>query len=98
MAVANPIISKIQTLAMHRDGAYWKLAQLPDLITCDDPFFRPVALTNGPDGCIYIVDWYNKIISHNEVPRAHPDRDKTRGRIWRVKPFQKQTANRSSSG
>ncbi len=86
MAVANPITSKIQTIAMHRDGAYWKLAQLPDLITCDDPFFRPVALTNGPDGCIYIVDWYNKIISHNEVPRAHPDRDKTRGRIWRVFP------------
>ncbi len=85
MAVANPITSKIQTIAMHRDDAYWKLAQLPDLITCEDPFFRPVALTNGPDGCIYIVDWYNKIISHNEVPRAHPDRDKTRGRIWRVK-------------
>ncbi len=86
MAVANPITSKVQTLSMHRDGAYWKLEQKPDLITCHDPFFRPVALTNGPDGCIYIVDWYNKIISHNEVPRAHPDRDKTRGRIWRVKP------------
>ncbi len=86
MAVANPIISKIQTLGMHRDGAYWKLEQLTDLITCDDPFFRPVGLTNGPDGCIYIIDWYNKIISHNEVPRTHPDRDKTRGRIWRVKP------------
>ncbi|MCX6853381.1 MAG: c-type cytochrome [Verrucomicrobia bacterium] len=86
MAVANPITSRVQTLAMHRDGAYWKLAQLSDFITCEDPFFRPVALTNGPDGCIYIVDWYNKIISHNEVPRAHPDRDKTRGRIWRVKP------------
>ncbi|OYW29434.1 MAG: hypothetical protein B7Z47_04815, partial [Chthoniobacter sp. 12-60-6] len=84
--VANPIISKIQTIGMQRDGAYWKLSQLADLITCDDPFFRPVGLTNGPDGCIYIVDWYNKIISHNEVPRAHPDRDKTRGRIWRVKP------------
>ena len=86
MAVANPIISKIQTIGMHRGGAYWKLEQLPDLITCDDPFFRPVGLTNGPDGCIYFVDWYNKIISHNEVPRTHPDRDKTRGRIWRVKP------------
>jgi putative membrane-bound dehydrogenase-like protein len=86
MAVANPITSKIQTLGMHRDDAYWKLEQLPDLITCDDPFFRPVGLTNGPDGSIYIIDWYNKIISHNEVPRAHPDRDKTRGRIWRVKP------------
>ncbi|MEQ1852641.1 MAG: family 16 glycoside hydrolase, partial [Chthoniobacteraceae bacterium] len=86
MFVANPITSKVQTLAMHRDGPYWKLEQAADLVTCDDPFFRPVALTNGPDGCIYIVDWYNKIISHNEVPRTHPDRDKTRGRIWRVKP------------
>ncbi len=85
MIVANPIISKVQTIAMHRDGPRWRLEQAADLITCDDPFFRPVAMTNGPDGCIYIVDWYNKIISHNEVPRAHPDRDKTRGRIWRVK-------------
>lgn len=91
MAVANPITSKVQTIAMHRDGPYWKLEQRPDLITCDDPFFRPVGLTNGPDGCIYITDWYNKIISHNEVPRAHPDRDKTRGRIWRVKPKSAKT-------
>ncbi|HSI62250.1 MAG TPA: LamG-like jellyroll fold domain-containing protein, partial [Candidatus Saccharimonadia bacterium] len=32
-----------------------------------------------------VTDWYNRIISHNEVPRAHPDRDKTRGRIWRIR-------------
>lgn len=86
MFVANPITSKIQTLAMHRDGPYWNLEQATDLITCEDPFFRPVGMTNGPDGSIYIVDWYNKIISHNEVPRNHPDRDKTRGRIWRIVP------------
>ncbi|MBB5030794.1 DUF7133 domain-containing protein [Prosthecobacter vanneervenii] len=97
MAVANPITSKVQTIALHRtqpgdaqqgNVTGLRLEQLADLLTCDDPFFRPVGLTNGPDGCIYIVDWYNKIISHNEVPRAHPDRDKTRGRIWRVKPVQ----------
>jgi putative membrane-bound dehydrogenase-like protein len=86
MFVANPIISKVQTIAMHRDGPYWNLEQAADLITCDDPFFRPVGMTQGPDGCLYITDWYNKIISHNEVPRNHPDRDKTRGRIWRFKP------------
>lgn len=95
MFVANPITSKIQTLAMHREDSRkfpreapngWRLEQAKDLITCDDPFFRPVAMTNGPDGCVYIVDWYNKIISHNEVARNHPDRDKIRGRIWRVKP------------
>ena len=95
MFVANPIISKVQTLAMHREDSRkmpreapngWRLEQAQDLITCDDPFFRPVGMTQGPDGCLYIVDWYNKIISHNEVPRNHPDRDKIRGRIWRVKP------------
>ena len=86
MFVANPITSKVQTIAMNRDGEYWQLEQAPDLVTSDDPFFRPVALTMGPDGWLYLVDWYNKIISHNEVPRAHPDRDKTRGRIWRIRP------------
>ncbi|MFM9148263.1 MAG: HEAT repeat domain-containing protein [Verrucomicrobiota bacterium] len=40
----------------------------------------------GPDGCLYVVDWYNKIISHNEVARNHPDRDKQSGRIWRIRP------------
>ncbi|MDP0492399.1 MAG: DUF1080 domain-containing protein [Verrucomicrobiota bacterium JB023] len=86
MLVANPIISTVQTLGMHRNGPRWDLEQIPSLVSCDDPLFRPVALTQGPDGCIYIVDWYNKVISHNEVPRNHPDRDKTRGRIWRIKP------------
>ena len=57
----------------------------PILSLSADELFRPVAIQFGPDGCLYIVDWYNKIISHNEVPRNHPDRDKTRGRIWRVK-------------
>ncbi|MGB2092189.1 MAG: PVC-type heme-binding CxxCH protein [Akkermansiaceae bacterium] len=86
MLVANPITGKVQTIGMQRKGPHWSLEKLPDLVTCDDPFYRPVALTEGPDGCVYIVDWYNKIISHNEVPRTHPERDKTRGRIWRIKP------------
>ncbi|MGB8166036.1 MAG: PVC-type heme-binding CxxCH protein, partial [Chthoniobacteraceae bacterium] len=85
MLVANPITNRIQAIKMHRDGPYWKLDTPVDFLVSSDPWFRPVAITVGPDGCLYIVDWYNKIISHNEVPRNHPDRDKTRGRIWRVK-------------
>jgi putative membrane-bound dehydrogenase-like protein len=85
MYIANPITSQIQAIKMHRDGPRWRLEKLPDFINSSDPRFRPVAITFGPDGCLYIVDWYNEIISHNEVPRNHPGRDKTRGRIWRVK-------------
>ncbi len=88
MLVANPIIRKIQAIKMHRSkdtGTGWKLELLPDFVQTSDEWFRPVAMTLGPDGCVYIVDWYNKIISHNEVPRNHPERDKKRGRIWRIK-------------
>ena len=86
MYVANPITSKVNAIQMKRDGAGYSLEKLADLVTCEDPFFRPIAMTMGPDGCLYVIDWYNKIISHNEVARNHPDRDKQSGRIWRIKP------------
>ena len=38
----------------------------------------------GPDGALYIADWYNPIIGHYQASFRHPDRDKTHGRIWRV--------------
>ena len=83
--IANPITRKIQAIKARRDGPRYALTKLPDFIQSSDEMFRPVALRLGPDGCLYVVDWYNKIISHNEVPRNHPERDKKRGRIWRVK-------------
>ena len=86
MYVANPITSKVNAIKMYRDGSGYSLEKLDDFLSCDDPFFRPIAMTMGPDGCLYVIDWYNKIISHNEVARNHPDRDKQSGRIWRIKP------------
>ncbi|WP_193214868.1 PVC-type heme-binding CxxCH protein [Luteolibacter marinus] len=80
--VANPITNRIQIVTLE-NGDYQKQA---DFLVSGDDWFRPVAIHFGPDGCLYIADWYNKVISHNEVPRNHPDRDKTRGRIWRIKP------------
>ena len=38
----------------------------------------------GPDGAIYIADWYNPIIQHGEVDFRDPRRDHVHGRIWRV--------------
>ncbi len=91
--IANPITRKIQAIQVTPDGPRFRYQKLPDFVLSSDEWFRPVALRTGPDGCLYIVDWYNKIISHNEVPRNHPERDKKRGRIWRVqhqdtKPFE----------
>lgn len=65
-------------------GSYLRGEKLPDFLTCDDPWFRPVDIQLGPDGALYIADFYNKIIGHYEVSLTHPGRDRHRGRIWRV--------------
>ena len=55
-----------------------------ELIKTNHPAFRPIDVKMGPDGAIYIADWYNPIIQHGEVDFRDPRRDKTHGRIWRV--------------
>lgn len=55
-----------------------------DFVLSEDPWFRPVDVKMGPDGALYIADFYNSIIGHYEVPLEHPKRDKIRGRIWRI--------------
>jgi putative heme-binding domain-containing protein len=50
----------------------------------DDPWFRPVDIKLGPDGALYVADFYNRIIGHYEVPLDHPGRDRERGRVWRI--------------
>lgn len=84
--IPNPITCKIQIVTMTRDAKGHPIYEKgEDFMVTDDKNFRPIAAHFGPDGCMYVVDWYNKIISHNEVPRAHPDRDKISGRIWRIR-------------
>ena len=84
--LANPITSAINSVKITRneDGSV-SATHLPDFLKSKDDWFRPVNIEFGPDGCLYIADWYNKIISHNELPTTHPDRDKAHGRIWRVR-------------
>lgn len=90
--LANPITSSINAVRIKRnnDGTV-QAEHLSDLLTSKDKFFRPVNIEFGPDGCLYIADWYDKIISHNEVPRNDPNRDKSFGRIWRIKHKDQKT-------
>jgi glucose/arabinose dehydrogenase/azurin len=55
-----------------------------DLLQSSDPNYRPIDLEFGPDGALYIVDWYNPLISHGENPPRDPARDKAHGRVWRI--------------
>ncbi|HSI76582.1 MAG TPA: PVC-type heme-binding CxxCH protein, partial [Lunatimonas sp.] len=55
-----------------------------DFLISKDPWFRPVDIKIGPDGAMYIADFYNSIIGHYEVPLDHPERDRVSGRIWKI--------------
>jgi putative heme-binding domain-containing protein len=67
-----------------QDGAGYRVRDLPALIVSSHSSFRPVDVRVGPDGALYIADWYNPIIGHYQASFRHPDRDKVHGRIWRV--------------
>jgi putative membrane-bound dehydrogenase-like protein len=62
-----------------------------EFLASTDTAFRPVNLTTGPDGCLYVVDMYRELVEHPDfVPpelRSAVDfrRWHDRGRIWRIR-------------
>lgn len=85
----NFFIGDVVNSRVHRYSATWKGSSPVgksevDFIKSEDPWFRPVNVKLGPDGALYVADFYNAIIGHYEVALDHPKRDKQRGRIWRI--------------
>ena len=86
----NIFVGNVMTSRINRDSLQWqgstaKAQEMTDFLKCSDPWFRPVDVQVGPDGALYIADFYNRIIGHYEVALDHPGRDRTSGRIWRVR-------------
>ena len=66
------------------ENGMFSTTHLPNIIETKNNVFRPVEVRMGPDGGIYVADWYNPIIGHYQASYRHPDRDKQHGRVWRV--------------
>ncbi len=65
-----------------------------------DLWFRPIETRIGPDGALYVVDFYNQAVIHNDTrgplhgpanAAVRPDRDHYFARIWRVQHKQAKT-------
>ncbi|MBO0699724.1 MAG: HEAT repeat domain-containing protein, partial [Zavarzinella sp.] len=69
---------------LSEDGSTFASREMTEVIKTNHPAFRPIDVKMGPDGAIYIADWYNPIIQHGEVDFRDPRRDHVHGRIWRV--------------
>ncbi len=55
-----------------------------ELLTTTDTTFRPVAQQIGPDGALYVLDYYNPIVGHTTYNFRDPRYIKTHGRVWRI--------------
>ena len=80
----NVMTGRINRNSIRHIGSTVRAREEPDFLVSGDPWFRPVDLQLGPDGALYVADFYNRIIGHYEVDLNHPGRDRHRGRIWRI--------------
>lgn len=71
------------------DGSTYRTVDLPNLLETSDRWFRPVYAGVGPDGAVYMADWYDSRLSHvSPVDDWH----KESGRVYRIVPTDR-TAN-----
>ena len=69
---------------MEDEGSGFVGTEIEPLLFSSDRNFRPVDLQFGPDGALYVVDWFNPLIGHMQHNLRDPNRDKTHGRVWRI--------------
>jgi putative membrane-bound dehydrogenase-like protein len=94
--VCEPTGHLIGTFLLRRDGATYKSTSPTNLLASDDEWASPIMAEVGPDGAVWVIDWYNFIIQHNPTPQGFKTgkgnayesdlRDKKHGRIYRVLP------------
>src|SRR5438132_1676640 len=68
-----------------RDGSTYLSDGEPDFLTANDAWFMPVSQKVGPDGCLYILDWYDRYHCYQDANRDAPGVDRLRGRLYRVR-------------
>lgn len=66
------------------EGSGFVGVEVEPLLQSTDPNFRPVAMQFGPDGALYVVDWFNPLVGHMQYSLRDPRRDKGHGRVWRI--------------
>ena len=76
--------NRINRFKLTESGSGYVSKQLEDVMASKHGGFRPIDVRTGPDGALYIADWYNPIIQHGEVDFRDPRRDHVHGRIWRL--------------
>lgn len=92
--VNGPTGHLVGSFVLDREGFGYKSTSPFNLFASDDEWSAPIMAEVGPDGCVWVLDWYNYIVQHNPTPKGFTTgkgnayetklRDKKHGRIYRV--------------
>ncbi len=91
--VCGPTGHLVGTFVLHRKGTDYRSTYRFNLAASDDEWTAPIMAEVGPDGNVWMLDWYNFIVQHNPTPAGFETgrgnayetdlRDKRHGRIYR---------------
>lgn len=94
--VTEPTGHLAAVFELRREGTDFRSRYHHNLVASDDEWTAPIVAEVGPDGYVWIVDWYNYIVQHNPTPVGFETgagnayetnlRDKRHGRIYRIVP------------
>ena len=92
--VCGPTGHLVGTFVLTPHGADFSSTSPINLLASDDEWCAPIMAEVGPDGNMWVLDWYNYIVQHNPTPKGFQTgkgnayetdlRDKKHGRVYRV--------------
>jgi putative membrane-bound dehydrogenase-like protein len=101
----EPTLNIVSHFMVEPDGVTYQAKREPgreqtEFIRSKNLWFRPIEVRVGPDGALYVVDFCNQAIIHNDTrgpthgpanAAVRPDRDHYYGRIWKVQHKEAKT-------
>lgn len=78
-----PLHSHVVLSAIEPDGSTFRTRDAGHALQSSDPWFRPVDIQAGPDGAVYVADFYEQRIDHASHYQGRVDRGS--GRIYRLR-------------
>jgi len=92
--VSDPTGHLTATFVLQPKGSDFAAYNSWNLVASDDEWTAPIVAEVGPDGNVWVIDWYNYVVQHNPTPAGFetgrgnayvtPLRDKRHGRVYRI--------------